>query len=178
MDAPHGFALARERNKHTVVYDFKNAADLSARPVSEADLNSRQWRNNRSSFSTESVAFAIGRLTSFCRKIGIRNFCLRRCRGETFKALVKDHPEASAVDSAFVLCYTAQGEQLLMRSDAMFYILGQLPQFRWIARIGHFIPRPIRDAVYRLIASTRYRVWGKRDSCRLPTPEEKQRFLP
>jgi predicted DCC family thiol-disulfide oxidoreductase YuxK len=107
-----------------------------------------------------------------------QKFLFAPLQGETFKALVKDHPEASAVDSAFVLCYTAQGEQLLMRSDAMFYILGQLPQFRWIARIGHFIPRPIRDAVYRLIASTRYRVWGKRDSCRLPTPEEKQRFLP
>jgi len=107
-----------------------------------------------------------------------QKFLFAPLQGETFKALVKDHPEASAVDSAFVLCYTAQGEQLLMRSDAMFYILGQLPQFRWIARIGHFIPLPIRDAVYRLIASTRYRVWGKRDSCRLPTPEEKQRFHP
>ena len=107
-----------------------------------------------------------------------QKFLFAPLQGETFKALVKDHPEASAVDSAFVLCYTAQGEQLLMRSDAMFYILGQLPQFRWTARIGHFIPRPIRDAVYRLIASTRYRVWGKRDSCRLPTPEEKQRFHP
>jgi predicted DCC family thiol-disulfide oxidoreductase YuxK len=107
-----------------------------------------------------------------------QKFLFAPLQGETFKALVKDHPEASAVDSAFVLCYTAQGEQLLMRSDAIFYIVGQLPQFRWIARIGHFIPRPIRDAVYRLIASTRYRVWGKRDSCRLPTPEEKQRFLP
>jgi predicted DCC family thiol-disulfide oxidoreductase YuxK len=99
-------------------------------------------------------------------------------QGETFKAFVKDHPEVSTVDSAFVLSYTAQGEQLLMRSDAIFYILGQLPQFRWIAQIGHFIPRPIRDSVYRLIASTRYRVWGKRDSCRLPTLEEEQRFLP
>ncbi|MGA8478514.1 MAG: DCC1-like thiol-disulfide oxidoreductase family protein [Chthoniobacterales bacterium] len=107
-----------------------------------------------------------------------QKFLFAPLQGETFKAFVKDHPEASAVDSAFVLCYTAQGEQLLMRSDAMFYILGQLPQFGWIARIGHFIPRPIRDAVYRLIASTRYRVWGKRDSCRLPTPEEEQRFLP
>jgi predicted DCC family thiol-disulfide oxidoreductase YuxK len=107
-----------------------------------------------------------------------QKFLFAPLQGETFRAFVKDHPEASAVDSAFVLCYTRRGEQLLMISDAMFYILGQLPQFRWTARIGHFIPRPIRDAVYRLIASTRYRVWGKRDSCRLPTPEEEQRFLP
>ena len=58
-----------------------------------------------------------------------QKFLFAPLQGETFKAFVKDHPEASAVDSAFVLCYTAQGEQLLMRSDAMFYILGQLPQF-------------------------------------------------
>jgi predicted DCC family thiol-disulfide oxidoreductase YuxK len=39
------------------------------------------------------------------------------------------------------------------------------------------VPRPIRDAVYRIIAANRYRWFGKRDTCRLPTPELRQRFL-
>ena len=39
------------------------------------------------------------------------------------------------------------------------------------------LPRPIRDAVYDWIAANRYRWFGKRDTCRIPTPELKSRFL-
>lgn len=39
------------------------------------------------------------------------------------------------------------------------------------------VPRALRDRVYRLVARNRYRWFGKRDSCRLPTPELRQRFL-
>lgn len=38
-------------------------------------------------------------------------------------------------------------------------------------------PRFIRDAVYRLVARNRYRVFGKQDACMIPTPELKARFL-
>lgn len=39
------------------------------------------------------------------------------------------------------------------------------------------IPRPVRDAIYNWIGRNRYRWFGKRDSCRLPTPEERTMFL-
>ena len=39
------------------------------------------------------------------------------------------------------------------------------------------IPRPIRDAVYDWVARNRYRWFGKRESCRVPTPELLGRFL-
>lgn len=39
------------------------------------------------------------------------------------------------------------------------------------------IPRPIRDAVYNWIGKNRYTWFGKRDSCRLPTPAERAMFL-
>ncbi len=39
------------------------------------------------------------------------------------------------------------------------------------------IPGPIRDLGYRLVAKVRYRIFGKKESCRLPTPEERARFL-
>ncbi len=39
------------------------------------------------------------------------------------------------------------------------------------------VPRPLRDAVYKWIAHNRYDWFGKRDECRLPTPELKARFL-
>ena len=39
------------------------------------------------------------------------------------------------------------------------------------------VPRPLRDAVYDWFISHRYRWFGKRDRCRLPTAEEARRFL-
>jgi predicted DCC family thiol-disulfide oxidoreductase YuxK len=39
------------------------------------------------------------------------------------------------------------------------------------------VPRPIRDFFNDWIARNRYRWFGKRDACRLPTPAERERFL-
>lgn len=39
------------------------------------------------------------------------------------------------------------------------------------------IPKFLRDSIYDWIAKNRYRLFGKRDTCRLPTSEEKDRFL-
>jgi len=49
---------------------------------------------------------------------------------------------------------------------------GVVGAFLWL------IPWPIRDLGYKLIAAFRYRLFGKKDSCRMPTPEERSRFLP
>jgi predicted DCC family thiol-disulfide oxidoreductase YuxK len=40
------------------------------------------------------------------------------------------------------------------------------------------LPRPLRDLGYDLIARNRYRLFGKRDACMIPTPEIRARFLP
>jgi len=40
------------------------------------------------------------------------------------------------------------------------------------------IPWPIRDAGYWLVAASRYRLFGKKETCRLPTAAERERFLP
>ena len=39
------------------------------------------------------------------------------------------------------------------------------------------VPRPLRDAVYRWGAARRYRWFGKSDTCRIPTPDLRARFL-
>lgn len=39
------------------------------------------------------------------------------------------------------------------------------------------VPSVIRDAVYNFVAQNRYQWFGKKDQCRLPSPEEKERFL-
>jgi predicted DCC family thiol-disulfide oxidoreductase YuxK len=40
------------------------------------------------------------------------------------------------------------------------------------------IPGPLRELGYRIIAANRYRIAGKKETCRMPTPAERARFLP
>ena len=63
------------------------------------------------------------------------------------------------------------------QSDAAIKIAKRLKSpWRWIS-IGRIIPRFIRDMIYNLIATNRYRMFGKQDSCMLPTPELRARFI-
>lgn len=39
------------------------------------------------------------------------------------------------------------------------------------------VPPPIRDVVYNIIAKYRYKWWGERDACMIPTPEIRKKFL-
>lgn len=52
------------------------------------------------------------------------------------------------------------------RSDAALRVVSLLPCWGWV-RVAHAIPRFLRDAVYRLVARTRYRVWGRHMVCDL-----------
>jgi len=69
-------------------------------------------------------------------------------------------------------------ERLLFRSDGVMAILGVLPPpWRSLAAALNWIPRPFRDFAYRLIARFRYRIWGRLDTCPIPTAAERMRFL-
>lgn len=64
------------------------------------------------------------------------------------------------------------------KSKAVLRILFQLGG-AWLlaALVFSAFPERLRDIVYDLIARNRYRMFGKLDSCPLPTPEEKAHFL-
>ena len=65
------------------------------------------------------------------------------------------------------------------RSTAVLRVLRRLGGV-WpaIAALLYVIPSPLRDIGYRLVAQNRYRIFGKKDACRMPTPDERARFLP
>lgn len=71
---------------------------------------------------------------------------------------------------------TQQG--IYKESTAVIMTLTSLGGVYGFARLLLYIPRPIRDVLYRIVAKLRYRVFGKRDTCRLPTAEESRRFVP
>lgn len=65
------------------------------------------------------------------------------------------------------------------RTRAVVRALGHLGG-RWRAASWalSLIPGPLRDLGYRAVSKVRYAVWGKKESCRMPTPAERERFLP
>ncbi|WP_437204607.1 thiol-disulfide oxidoreductase DCC family protein [Planctomicrobium sp. SH664] len=65
------------------------------------------------------------------------------------------------------------------KSAAVVQLLRELGGvWRIPAGVLWLIPAPLRDFGYRMFARMRYRLFGKHEACRLPTPEERARFLP
>jgi predicted DCC family thiol-disulfide oxidoreductase YuxK len=119
---------------------------------------------------------------------------LRRDRRDRLRFAPSEPPQAAGVlarhgfnsqDSPFgpntilvVRNLDSQDESLLVRSNAVLALLAALPQ-PWpvVAAIVRSIPRPLRDLAYKLIAHWRYSIWGRLETCPLPTPKERERFL-
>ena len=76
--------------------------------------------------------------------------------------------------SSFVLVDDA-GTQT--RSDAALRVIGHLGgAARWLL-VLRWVPRPVRDAVYDFVARHRYRWFGRGARCRVPSPQERRRFV-
>ena len=69
------------------------------------------------------------------------------------------------------------GDRFFTHSDAVLEIARRLGGIWSLARVGRIVPRPIRDALYMWIARNRYRWFGKKEQCMLPSPEWKGRFI-
>jgi predicted DCC family thiol-disulfide oxidoreductase YuxK len=63
------------------------------------------------------------------------------------------------------------------KSTAGLRLYGKLPWYWSWTQLFWIIPKQVRDVVYEFIASNRYKWFGKRDACLLPTPEVRSRFL-
>ena len=95
------------------------------------------------------------------------------------KVLRRHGFDAKDLDTLHVVeNYDQPNERVLQRSDAILRAGRELGGF-WTASssVARIVPRPLRDLVYRLVATNRYRVFGKYDSCMLPDPNQRSRFL-
>ncbi len=70
-----------------------------------------------------------------------------------------------------------EGDRAWTRSDVPLRIFKKLGGWWRLLLVFALVPRPLRNAVYDWIARNRYRWFGKKDECWLPTPELRQRFL-
>ena len=70
-----------------------------------------------------------------------------------------------------------EGERSFEKSDAVLRIVTGLSGLWPIFALLRVIPRKLRDAVYDWVAANRYRWFGQRAECAVPTPEQRRRFL-
>ena len=63
-----------------------------------------------------------------------------------------------------------------MKSDAALTVLSHLPGWSW-TRALLMVPKPLRNAVYGLIARNRYRIFGKYDACFVPDADLRARVI-
>ena len=95
------------------------------------------------------------------------------------KVLRRHGFDAKDLDTVHVVeNYDQPGEHVLQRSDAILRAGRELGGFWGMSSsVAKAVPRPIRDLVYRFVATNRYSVFGKYDSCMLPDPNQRSRFL-
>lgn len=69
------------------------------------------------------------------------------------------------------------GERIYLRSSAVLKICDFLGGFWRLWKIFWLLPKPLRDAVYDFVAKNRYKWFGKKSECMLPTPKIRKKFL-
>jgi len=94
-------------------------------------------------------------------------------QGETAKRLLPPLPENPLEWTRLYL----DERGLHQYSDAAIEVSRRVGGFYALAVVFRIVPRALRDPVYRWIARNRYRWFGKRDACRVPSPAERARFL-
>ena len=115
---------------------------------------------------------------------GAVQFLIRRDRKDVFRfaslqsepaqSLLKGHQlKSDQFDSIVVV----KAGRVYERSDAVM-ILADALGFPWKLMVaGKVLPRFLRDGLYNFIARNRYRIFGRRESCMIPDPALKQKFL-
>jgi predicted DCC family thiol-disulfide oxidoreductase YuxK len=81
------------------------------------------------------------------------------------------------IDSVVFVDRSSGAEHLSIRSNAALKVANYLGGWWKLLSVFYIVPRPLRDFGYDLFAKYRYRFFGKYDSCLLPSPEVRARFL-
>lgn len=102
-----------------------------------------------------------------------------------FSALQSQATEQLLQQQGIKLNNTKQPESIIVlskgkcydKSSAALIIAKHLGCFWSLMHVFWIIPKPLRDAVYMFISRNRYKWFGKQESCMIPTPELKAKFI-
>jgi predicted DCC family thiol-disulfide oxidoreductase YuxK len=95
------------------------------------------------------------------------------------RILARHRADARDLDTVYVVLNVhAPDESLLVRSDAVLFVLAQLGGlWRALALVLKLLPHFLRDFGYNIVARRRYRIFGRSETCILPALENRDRFL-
>ena len=99
-------------------------------------------------------------------------FHLASMQGPLGAALYREHGSDPADPDTMII---VDGARVLRDSDAVLSIYAECGWPWRAAAVLRMIPRVVRDPVYRWIARNRYRIFGRRETCWLPSPEDRDR---
>lgn len=100
-------------------------------------------------------------------------FSFASLQSETGKKILEQFHLPSDKFNSFILY---EDGKIYTHSTGALRMLSQLKGWKWTGALK-YVPRFIRDGVYNLVAKNRYKWFGKKDECMVPTPELKSRFL-
>ena len=69
-------------------------------------------------------------------------------------------------------------KELYTQSNAVIEILGEVGGIWSLAKVANILPQGILDKAYDMVAENRYDLFGKREECRIPTADERSKFIP
>ena len=113
---------------------------------------------------------------------GSVKFIIERDKKNYFKFISIQNPKALKLlndkidispDSVILL----KNDKAYIRSRAALKISARLTWPWKIVSLLRIIPSFLLDPLYKIIAKNRYKFWGKRDQCMIPSPEIKDRFI-
>lgn len=94
------------------------------------------------------------------------------------RAVIERHPELEAVDSVvFVENPGRPDERIDIRSAAALEVVRYLGGPFRVLLAARVIPAGLRDRLYDRFAAIRYRLFGRHDTCPVPAPDVRARFL-
>ena len=131
---------------------------------------------------TENYIVIFDGVCNFCN--GAVNFIIKRDNKDIFKftpmqsatgqSLIKQY---DVMDVGFDTFLLIKNNRCYFRTDAALEITKELSGFWCLFRVFKLLPSPLRDFFYRSLARNRYKLFGKRESCMIPTAELKNKFL-
>jgi len=94
------------------------------------------------------------------------------------KILERHGADPTDLDTVYVVeDYDTPSERLFMRSNAILRALEALDGIWKLSSVSKILPRPVRDLFYKVVATNRYRVFGKYEVCMMPDPKYRKKFL-
>jgi len=102
-----------------------------------------------------------------------RKFVFATLQSEVGQQLVREHALSENLDTMVLI----ESGEVFIKSDAVLRIVKELNGFWSLLAIVHKLPRNFRDYCYTKFGHNRYRLFGKKELCEVPSGDIQRRFL-